>query len=98
MADSVEPALASKKGRAAPEFVRAHGVGLKLERIARHSVGGRPLRLTHLYAASRRVLIRVEIVRAPVVCEAEVAIQLCRREASAEAHVQAWNESGCGDG
>src|SRR5947207_3102555 len=98
MADSVEPALARKQRWAATEFVRAHGVGLKVERIARHFVSGRSLRLAHLHSANRRILIGVEIVRAPVVREAEIAIQLRRTETSAEADVEAGNESGRGDG
>src|SRR5207247_6883876 len=54
--------------------------------------------LAHLHSANRRILIGVEIVRAPVVREAEIAIQLRRTETSAEADVEAGNESGRGDG
>src|ERR1700716_2201057 len=77
---SVKPTVTSKKGWTSAQCVLLHAVRLEQEVESGHRVLLLPLGLPHLHAALCRRLVRIEVVRSPVVGEAKVLVQLRRVE------------------
>src|SRR5262249_37241561 len=91
------PAVPCDQRRPTAKRIRADRVHLKFERVAGDDVGGRARCLLHLEPANDRHLVRAEVVGAPVVAEAQRAIELRRTEAAVISDIQPRHVSRPGD-
>ena len=94
----LEPVFRCQDRRAPPKRVRPNLVRLKGELDAGNGIDGMSFGLFHLHSANCRSLIGVEVVRGPVVREAQRAIQLRGVEARVPADVESGQEPTGGDG
>src|SRR3954462_5011337 len=82
------PSVQREDRRTTTKAVSANAVDLVIDCYRRHDVRPGASGLPHLNAAHSGELVRIEIVRAPIVGEPERAIELCRCQSGVIADVQ----------